>query len=625
MHRVKFLFLVNICLSFILIKDAQAQSHLPLIERKLTFNAESIKLNDALLLISKTCDFNLSYNASLIKGDSLIRVKSRNTNAIRLLKSILPDHVLVKYSGNNVVLLSKPVSAGKKEDKERLYSVSGKVLHAEAASPLESATVLNLSSYRSVSTRSDGTFTLLFPSNTKELSIAISKSGFRDTVILLSPSDHLISVALDEIRERNVEPELEKILSISPEIDYYSISKFILPELMTINSVNIQGYTLRGFQTSLTPGLSSNFKIAGAVKNKISLNVLGGYSYGVEFLEIGGLLNMARKDVSWVQVAGASNLVGGNVKGVQVAGAYNHTRGNQIGLQMAGATNLLEYHLKGVQIAGGVNLNRGDVIGLQIASGLNYSGGKNVGWQIAAGANIVQSKLQGMQLAAGYNQSKSVRGLQLSAGVNITDTLNGVQISLVNVTGTQKGFQLGLVNLIDSSEGLSLGLLNIVRKNGYQAVSVSISELHFVKTNIHIGTDRFYNIFSLGMGGYYGPLFLSAGIGLGSRIFHKQRNSLQMEVCHESLVYKSEDQIFQNSMLSSSLHFSRQIFSNWYVFGGPGIHFLFNNDLNSDPGSQRVAPYNLFGDDFNPLRIKGWIGGSLGMRYFWGSYIPQGL
>src|SRR5690606_12712568 len=135
--------------------------------------------------------------------------------------------------------------------------------------------------------------------------------------------------------------DLEKINSLTPDIDHHSVSKLILPELLIRNSENIRGYTLRTFQTSMTPGLSSNFKIAGAVKNKFSLNILGGYSYGVEFLEIGGLLNMARKDVSWIQIAGVSNLVGGNVKGLQVAGAYNYTKGNQIGLQIAGGANMV--------------------------------------------------------------------------------------------------------------------------------------------------------------------------------------------------------------------------------------------------------------------------------------------
>ncbi len=148
-------------------------------------------------------------------------------------------------------------------------------------------------------------------------------------------------------------------------------------------------------------------------------------------------------------------------------------------------------------------------------------------------------------------------------------------------------------------------------------MSISSSELHFVKTNIHFGTDRFYNIFTLGIGGYYGPGLLSAGFGLGSRIYNKNKNSIHLEICHESILYQSESDIFQNGLLSSSLHYSREIFPNWYIFGGPGINFLFNNELNSDPGSARIAPYNLFNEDLNPLRVKGWIGGSLGIRFEW--------
>jgi hypothetical protein len=620
MHAIKSITLCILGLVFILIQNIRAQSHLPLIERKLTLNSESIKLNDALLLVSKTCDFNLSYNANLIKGDSLIKVRSRNTNPIRLLRAILPDHVTVKYSGNNVVLLYKPIPQGSKKEKEKLYTVNGRVIDSQGASPLESATVLNLSNSHSVNTNTEGIFTLLFPSNTKELSLAISKSGFRDTILLLNPADHNIKIQLDVIRERIVEPELEKLHSLAPDIDNRSVSKLILPELLVSNSENIQGYTLRGFQTSMTPGLSSNLKIAGAVKNKFSLNILGGYSYGVEFLEIGGLLNMTRKDVSWAQIAGVSNLVGGKVKGVQVAGAYNHTRGNQIGLQIAGAANMVEYHQKGVQIAGAANLSRGDVRGVQIASGLNYSGADNIGWQIAAGANIVKKKIKGIQLAAGYNQCKSAHGLQLSAGVNLTDTLNGVQIGLVNLSGTQNGFQLGLINMIDSSEGLSLGLINVVRKNGYQSGSLSSSELHFAKTNIHFGTAGFYNIFTIGMGGYYGPGFLSAGIGLGKRVTVTPKNFMHFEVCFESIFQKSNTEIVRSSLLNASFIWSREIFPNWHLFGGPGFNFLFKNDeVSPDPASHKIAPYNLF-KDRQDLPMEGWIGGSLGIRFVWSNY-----
>ncbi len=619
MHAIVRFILLVIGLSIMLNKDIQAQSHLPLIERKITLNSESIKLNDALLLVSKTCDFNLSYNANLIKGDSLIRVKSRNANPIRLLRSILPDHVNVKYSGNNVVLLYKPLPPDNPKEKEKFYSVSGKVIDAETASPLISATVLNLSNSRSVNTDSSGSFEIQFSSYTKEFSIAVSKAGYRDTLFLFNPANHRILVPLDIIPARILEPELDKINTISPDIENHSISKLILPELLISNSENIQGYSIRTFQSSMTPGLSSNFKIAGAVKNKFSLNILGGYSYGVEYLEIGGLLNMTRKDVSWVQIAGVSNLVGGNVKGVQVAGAFNHTRGNQKGIQIAGAANVVAYHQKGIQIAGAANLSRGDVYGVQIASGLNYTGADNIGWQITAGANIVHKKLKGIQLAAGYNQCKSAHGLQLSAGVNLTDTLNGVQIGLLNLSGTQKGFQLGLINIVDSSEGLSLGLLNIVRKNGYQSGSISSSELHYAKSNIHIGTAGFYSIISIGMGGYYGPGFLSAGFGLGSKFFAKQRNSLHLELCHESIFYKVNAKIIQKGLLSTSLHYSREIFPNWYLFGGPAFNFLFNNEKNPEPGSQRIAPYNLFKDKPD-LPIEGWIGGSLGIRFDWSNF-----
>jgi hypothetical protein len=63
--------------------------------------------------------------------------------------------------------------------------------------------------------------------------------------------------------------------------------------------------------------------MSGQVINNFSLNIFGGYSGGVDGMELGGLFNIDKKDAQYFQAAGLFNMVGGNTNGVQLAGISN--------------------------------------------------------------------------------------------------------------------------------------------------------------------------------------------------------------------------------------------------------------------------------------------------------------
>lgn len=429
--------------------NASAQTGIPLLDRNLSLNFTRVPLQEALFTISKEADFNLSFNSSVIPSDSAINYQCDKKKLSEILPSILPDRIDIKTSGNSVILLRKPEG----ELKKKTFAITGKVIDSKSKKAIEGATVLDVYGSQSALTSATGDFELPLTHKYKELVLSISKNDYLDSSVLLLPKNQTLTFHLSKIESRSKEIHLTKIENIPVKtVEAYPLGRLMIPQLLVTHSNNIQGYTKRRFQLSLTPGLSSNLKIAGTVKNDISINLIGGYNYGVEVLEIGGAFNINRTDVNGVQIGGMANLVGNNVNGVQISGAFNGTKGNQ----------------SGSQIAGFGNFNAKNFLGSQLAGAYNQS--KNLtGTQIAGAANVADS-VSGLQLSSAFNKSKVLEGVQISSGLNIAQVLEGVQIGIVNLTGKQNGFQFGLVNVNDSSEGISIGLLNFVKTRKFPRI-----------------------------------------------------------------------------------------------------------------------------------------------------------
>ncbi|PTB95802.1 hypothetical protein C9994_10145 [Marivirga lumbricoides] len=433
--------------------NVSAQSRPPLLDRSLSLHFIRIPLQEALFTISKEADFNLSYNSSIIPSDSVINYHCDKEKLSEILSFILPARVDIKTSGNSVILLRKPEG----ELKKKTFVITGKVTDSKSKKALDKVTVLDVYGSESTLTDASGNFELRLSYKYKELVLSISKNGYADSSVLLSPKKQELTLQLIKTKSRSNEIPLTKIENIPVKpVEAYPLSKLMIPPLLVTHSKNIQGYTKRKIQLSLTPGLSSNLKIAGTVKNDISINLIGGYNYGVEILEIGGAFNINRTNVNGVQLAGMANLVGESVYGLQISGAFNATKGRQ----------------SGTQIAGLGNLNMNNFVGVQLGGGYNQS--KNLkGTQIAGAVNIADT-LSGLQLSPSFNKSKLLEGVQICSGLNMTETLEGVQIGIINLAKQQKGFQLGLINVNKSSEGISIGLLNFVENRKFPRLGFAI-------------------------------------------------------------------------------------------------------------------------------------------------------
>jgi hypothetical protein len=113
--------------------------------------------------------------------------------------------------------------------------------------------------------------------------------------------------------------------------------------------------------------------------------------------------------------------------------------------------------------------------------------------------------------------------------LNHTPThFKGVQISgALNYARKISGLQIGLVNISDTLKGAALGLFSY-SKQGYRAVEVSSSTLTRLQFALKTGTHSLYNIYHLGWQPSGTP-YISAGLGLGTRIFGKRRVNLSLE------------------------------------------------------------------------------------------------
>lgn len=426
-----------------------SQTNIPLLDRHLSLRFTNIPLHKVLFSISEEADFNLSFKADIVPADSLITYTCKEKRLEEILPTILPNRIDIKTIGNNVILLNKPTSEKRKES----IVLRGNVVDQMTQNPLQNVTVLDVYGSQSALTNASGEFELQLTHKQADLVISIIKSGYKDSTLSLLPKNQSLAIKLLNNESMAIPTQLKKVENIPIKaVESYPLGRMMIPQVMQTHSENIQGYIKRRFQISLIPGLSSNFKIAGTVKNETSINLIGGYNYGVEAFEMAGVFNINRTDVSGLQIAGMANLVGREVNGVQLSGVFNGTKGKQIG----------------TQIAGFGNFNSDDFFGTQLAGVWNQTNNLD-GIQIGGVVNIADS-LTGLQLTSVYNKSEFLDGVQISAGFNSAETMDGVQIGIVNRAKQQNGFQFGFININETSDGVSIGLFNFVKDKNFPRI-----------------------------------------------------------------------------------------------------------------------------------------------------------
>lgn len=569
------------------------------------------RLGDVLEILSNKGNFYFSYNSSIIKKDSLVTMVAYNKSVKTILDFLFKSGYEFKESGNYIIIRRAPVSisiiTNKAETVNNYYVVSGVVLDDHTGDRIPDASVYEKDRLASALTNDTGYFKLKLKVRYKTAKLTVSKAFYEDTVVqintgynqrlkitivpaveqgpvtIISPEDYLLGDSSQVGQTTDTIPQ--KKLD-SAKVEYTGIGKFLLSVKLKAQSVNMKNFfTARPFQVSFVPLISTNGRMNAQVVNKFSLNMLGGYSAGVNGMEIGGLFNINKKSMTGFQMGGLLNLTGTYVNGLQIAGIHNSVLDSVTGVQIAGISNFVSKKVKGWQLAGIYNHANNTMNGVQIGGIANFVNKNATGLQIAGIANTARRRMN---------------GFQISGIINYAQVLNGVQI--------------GLINIADSSNGFSIGLFNFVRKNGYHKISVYSSELMNLNVDLKTGNAKLYSILKASMHISDTAKLYAYGFGLGHDFIFAKWISLSSEISSQYLYNGNWDasNILGQFKLNLNLHPSKY----FSVFAGATLNGYFTNAAAAAPGYKSSIPaanYPVF-DMGN--KYYGWIGWNAGITFF---------
>lgn len=648
----KFLRMAQVFLAVLWLGTSLALAQNPL-ERKVSVTKKQTKVKEILQEIENKAHLSFSYNPEQIQDEKVLDIQFENKPVRFILDRIFKGWVDYRAKGNYIILqpTRKPPVPEPRFQKIR---ISGYVLDDESGTYLNGVSIYDSISFNSVVSNVNGHFEMELSENSNALYLMVKKQGYRDTAYFI-PREGFQSV---ELRLKPVFiPVTEIVVDSQVVVDStqqadtttldtarrdwkkevkedFEIIRGMVNEKLRFNAVNINDTFFRKFQFSVVPGVSTNKLLGGSVVNDYSLNLLGGYSKGVNVLEVGGIFNLDEGDVKFAQAAGIFNAVGGNVTGFQGAGICNLSGGKVYGAQTAGIFNLSEGPLTGFQGAGIFNITEGSVFGAQAAGIFNVSEGPITGFQAAGIFNVSEGSVHGVQAAGIFNAQDSliegaqvagifntneleVRGAQVAGIWNGAERVNGIQIAgIFNAATYVRGAQIGLLNFSDSIDGVPIGLFSYSKK-GYHKWEIGADELFYTRTALRSGSHWFHNILQVGIDPRTttDPLWF-AGYGLGTSI-PVRRSYFDIDLSSNYIGKgnpKPEVSILSQLYLGMDFYLAKKVS---LAAGVTANVFVVDQD------------HPNFAESFNPLfsgvidnsvsddyRIQSWVGGKVAIRFF---------
>ncbi|WP_079687960.1 STN domain-containing protein [Ohtaekwangia koreensis] len=502
------LFLVVLLLTLLTPGKAAEDPKTPLLERVITINLEQETIASALKKIGEQAGFTFSYNSDILASNKLVSYNAVNKPVREILDHIFKGSIQYKERRKHIILTkAKDIS----KDTRKL---SGYIIDEATGERLKNVSIYDPISLSSAVTDAYGFFQIEIekPSN-EEISLTVQKLNYSDTVVMV-PGDGRgllnVPIRIDKEKFNVIADSVGKKLK-----RFWIVTKSAT--IQAINMINIDDTLHRHFQFSLIPFIGTNHKLSGNITNDYSLNMLGGYSLGVEKLEIGGLFNTVRGDVHGVQIAGLFNGVAGKTRGVQLAGMLNSNFDYVEGVQAAGFLNFNADTSRTVALAGFLNLGLRDSRGWRAAGWGNATLGKQEGPSLAGLFNFSTDNASTTQVAGMLNFTGrsftdgaqvsglvnfvggNIDGAQVSGLLNVVGKrIRGVQLGVVNYATKVRGTQIGLLNISDSIQGVPVGFLSITSRGGYHKIEVSADEVFYTNVAFRTGVRQFYNILTAG-------------------------------------------------------------------------------------------------------------------------------
>lgn len=586
-----------------------------LLDRNIRLNVVRQPLSDVLEILSNEGNFFFSYNSSIINRDTLVTITESGKTLRQLLGLIFTSGFEFRESGNYIIIRRAPIRitlvTNQAKTEDNFYTVTGYVLDNQSGLKIPYASVYERQRLNVSMTDEQGYFKLRLKSKYKTAAISVSKQYYEDTTVVIEPRYNqqvTITIIPLEIQEQNVvigpknyvAPDSIMIAvqqndsvkwlytyrkTDSVKVENSRFANFLISSKQKLQSLNLSKFfTVRPVQASLVPGLSTNGKLNSQVVNNFSFNLVGGYSGGVNGMEIGGLFNINKKDVQYLQIGGLLNVVGRSMTGVQIGGVNNTVLGDLSGIQVAGINNYAGISSRGIQLAGIYNHTGNTIKGIQLAGIANFANKKTTGLQIAGISNISSSEVKGLQISGIFNYTRRLRGVQI-----------------------------GLINISERSDGYSIGLINIVTR-GYHKVAVWTNETMNLNAAFKTGNKRLYSILLAGMNYGTEEKIWSYGYGLGTEIPFSKTFGINPEITSQYLHLGSWDHL--NLLNKFNLNFHINLFRGVQLFGGPSFNAYYSNQTAKVDGYKFDIPYTSQ-NRFKLLdKTTGWIGWNAGIAFF---------
>lgn len=597
-----------------------------ILNRTVTFSVNRQPLDQVLEILSNKGNFYFSYNSNIISRDSLVTLSAVSKTVRQVMEQLFPDGYEFRESGNYIILRRKPISlaviTNQSVSEEKVYYVSGYILDDQTGETVGSASIYEKNQLASAMSDRQGYFKLKLKSRYDKAALTVSKDLYLDTTIMIQPKyNQQLSIAIMPVEVS------DKTITITPYtfdvpdsiviavrkadsthwiytyrkadstmVGKQGVGKWFLGTWQKVQAINLKKFfVVRPYQLSLLPGLSTNGRLNSQVINNVSVNIWGGYSGGVNGVELAGWFNIDNRDVRWVQAAGWFNVVGGKVQGVQLAGIHNSVMDSVNGLQAAGITNFVRRGFTGYQLSGIYNHTGGHVRGLQAAGIGNFAGNGTTGAQVAGVLNINHRNTNGAQIAGLINlNTQEMKGAQIAGVINYTKKLKGVQI--------------GLINIADTSDGYSIGLINIIFK-GYHKLSLYTNEVFPMNAAFKTGNSKLYSILLAGVEATKDDKAYTVGYGLGREFSLKKKLALNTELTAQHVYLGSWDYLNLLSRFETHLHF--RVSKNFSVFAGPALSVYYSEQKTKFDGYKQNIRVMSPGDN-----VRGWIGITAGVNFF---------
>lgn len=582
------------------------------LSRNISLDFHSGSLEVALQEIARSADFRFSYDADLIPGKKQVHVKTQNTPVKKILDELLGKEIQPREVGNHVILVRSRAMAKEKQPFPDIV-VTGTIRDKTNRLPLADATIYETENKRAAISAKDGSYKLIIPTGKKVRGLSFTKSGYADSVIFIRQQvQQHVNVLLNPLEGGLTRAITLPGTLIISSTDSMGLVQWLVPRESMINAQNLEVRTSRTFQASVIPYIGTNWRITGSITNRLSLNLLAGYTGGLKGVEIGGLLNITRNQVQGVQIGGLGNVVGGYGKGWQVGGLFNFDLGKFDGVQIGGLFNYVPDTITGVQIGGLTNIITGQIKGVQVAGLANIVTHNSDGYQIAGLLNLTLMDVKKAQIGGLVNYGRNMDGVQIAGLVNIARRHNsGVQIAgLLNYATMVYGIQLGIINVSNTVvRGVPIGLFSYVQE-GYHLFELSGNEIFYGNVGFKSGTRSLYNLVQFGMGSDFK---LQGSYGIGTIFTLKKKLSMNIDAS-AGFVYHPTDTIYHGFLLKLNPALEFRFAKHFAIFGGPAYNFFLFPKGKPSATSRGLSYYDFYFESTENASIQMWIGGVLGIR-----------